>query len=230
MRGRSLRSLRPSRHARRSCFSSAVRVRCSRRLSGPQPSPPPVRRRVPASKLARVSGPPLLITPLAGVSPEQPSRQPGAGCHAACGGLTFPPYRSLRSLGGNRPGSPVAALPARPGAGLAPRDRWPSAVRRSLPSQAPGRAPVLVAGAPARGVTPRCVGPAMGRLSPAWFGGRPWGRQRWGAALDPHRRQPAAPGNMMKRADTPLELTQPAAGVAAGLIGPTHWSAAVGPS
>ena len=30
-------------------------------------------------------------------------------------------------------------------------------------------------------------------------GRRPWGRQRWGAALDPHRRQPAAPGNMKER-------------------------------
>ena len=29
--------------------------------------------------------------------------------------------------------------------------------------------------------------------------GRPWGRQRWGAALDPHRRQPAAPGSMCRK-------------------------------
>ena len=78
--------------------------------------------------------PPLFVTPLAGVSPEQPSRRPEAGRHAACGGLTFPPYRSLRSLGGNGPGSRPNAVRGR---GPAPA---PSAQHGSPPSQAVRRA------------------------------------------------------------------------------------------
>jgi len=170
VRGRSLGSLRPSRHARCWCFSEVAGVRCSMRLSGPQHAPPPGRRRVPASKLARASGPPLLVTPPAGVSAGQPSRQPVAGCHAACGGLTAPPYRSLRSLGGAvRPGSgrcaPCAARcgPCRhsPAPHLPPCEhRRPH--RGFPPSQAVRRANGRPAG--------RCARPSSRRT--AW--GLPW--------------------------------------------------------
>jgi hypothetical protein len=102
VRGRSLRSLRPSRHARCWCFSEVAGVRSSIRWS--------VLALVAALPALR---PPLFVTPLAGVSPEQPSRRPEAGRHAACGGLTFPPYRSLRSLGGNGPGSRPNAVRGR---------------------------------------------------------------------------------------------------------------------
>ena len=132
---------------------SSVRRRLSRRALagplGPAPVAPgsPVRSpdavRVQSSRrwsvLALVAAlpalrPPLFVTPLAGVSPEQPSRRPEAGRHAACGGLTFPPYRSLRSLGGNGPGSRPNAVRGR---GPAPA---PSAQRESPPSQAVRRA------------------------------------------------------------------------------------------
>jgi hypothetical protein len=149
-------------------FRTVLGVRSSMRLSGPQPAPPPARWRVPASKLARSSGPPLFVTPPAGVSAEQPSRRAGAARHAACGGLTAPPYRSLRSLGGaDAPGSGLR--PARPGAGLAPRSRWLSVLRDSSPTQAMRRANGRPAG--------RCARPSSRRM--AW--GLPCGelRQCW---------------------------------------------------
>ena len=169
VRGRSLRSLRPSRHARLPCFADVAGVRSSMRLSGPQPAPPPARWRVPASKLARSSGPPLFVTPPAGVSAGQPSRQPGAARHAACGGLTAPPYRSLRSLGGaDAPGSGLR--PARPGAGLAPRGRWLSVVRDSSPSQAMRRANGRPAGRCARPSSRRTAWDLpCGELRPCWL-------------------------------------------------------------
>ena len=103
--------------------SGAVRCLSSRRLSVPA---------LVASLPAQ--SPPLFVTPPAGVSAEQPSRQPVAGCHAACGGLTSPPYQSLRSLGGDGPGSRSNAVRGR---GPPPA---PSPQHGSPPSQAMRRA------------------------------------------------------------------------------------------
>jgi hypothetical protein len=132
---------------------SSVRRRLSRRALagpvGPAPVAPglPVRSpgavRCLSSKRLSVpalvaslpaQSPPLFVTPPAGVSAEQPSRQPVAGCHAACGGLTSPPYRSLRSLGGT---GPARAPSAARGRGPPPA---PSPQHESPPSQAMRRA------------------------------------------------------------------------------------------
>jgi hypothetical protein len=61
-------------------------------------------RRVPAGKPARVCGPPLFLTPRPGCRPgNHRAKWPWAAiCHAACGGLTAPLGRSLRSLRGAR--------------------------------------------------------------------------------------------------------------------------------
>jgi hypothetical protein len=80
-----------------------------------------------------------------------------------------PPYRSLRSLGGaDAPGSGLR--PARPGAGLAPRDRWLSVVRDSPPSQAMCRANGRPAGRCARPSSRRTAwGLPCGELRPCWL-------------------------------------------------------------
>ncbi len=106
-RVRSLRSLRPSRHARLWCCAGASDVRArstpriadgadagsplvSTRLSGPQPAPPPARWRVPAGGAGPGLRSSAFANPPSGVSAEQPSRRAGAARHAACGGLTAP--------------------------------------------------------------------------------------------------------------------------------------------
>ena len=127
----------------------AVRVRSSKRLSVPA---------LVASLPAQ--SPPLFVTPPAGVSAEQPSRQPGAGCHAACGGLTSPPYQSLRSLGGDGPGSRPER---RPWSRLTARAESTTRV-----PAVPGHAPRQRSSAALRPVvTPHGVVPATGWLSPA---------------------------------------------------------------
>ena len=182
----------------------AVRVRSSRRWSGPHPSPPPGRRWVPAGEPARVSGPPLLVTPPAGVSAGQPSRRAGAARHAACGGLTAPPYRSLRSLGGPgvpAPGfalrGPVRALPSfarseSVAVRASPPAPWiPAAHRRQRRADVPPCGPLRSGH---RHVAAAMALPWVGLRLARSVGRRPWGRQRWGRwRLNPTAASPPRP-------------------------------------
>ena len=137
--------------------------------------------------------------------------------HAACGGLTAPPYHSLRSLGGAAaPGSGLR--PARPVAGLATRRAYPVFANVSRHSQTTGpasrrRARRRRGSCARRHAAGRWASP--GASVARACGNHPWGGQRWGAALDPHRRPPAAPGCMCENNQQPEAGARPLACVAA---------------
>ena len=199
------------------------------RWSGPQPSPPPGRRRVPAGKPARVSGPPLFVTP--------PGRGVGRATIAPgrCG-----PSRCLRRP--HRPPLPFAALTRggrasrlRPDAGLRgpmtglavvrPPDDRRRAVVAARPvtprrHQAERRAPVLGCACARRHVARRgaCLGagfaPRVRALAVCMVLPSSLGRRRAGpCAIRPekqderHPTNPTAPAPLGRRMDPPPRST-----------------------